>query len=431
MKEETEETQETQDSSENEDTEEDNGQRTEPSETMPRETPSKSSDVQYSVPDTSSETVQQVTQEQLQAYILSKLLEGSSYRELSQQVGIPKSTLQKYYPKSYIDNVRLSLQRQQEEKVRSQQAQSPMQQPPPQQPIYQEPLDQSALPHGSIVLTPQMIGNIRSGLNATQQRHFDMAMNIASQYQDQVLARSQTRGQPFPQGSVEQEEAGLLRAMARHVRFRTYQDLTTDNPRKNPGSTEVALKQAADFIKFGASLVSPNKQQDSLGIYRTGREDAKGELSRLGKSGETNSLDLRLEELRQSHDIDMQKISFEQKKFFLGLQNERDKWDKITEVFGPVISAAGPEIKNAIRELGKGIGASMGGAAKPKQNVNVVPTKCPKCGSDLNIPVPEGAHDLVNVKCPKCGNLFQLEEEKEPEPELRPKAKGRLGSRYT
>lgn len=391
-----------------------------PLETMPGEN--------RSVPSASAQA--SVTQEELQNYILTRFLQGASYRKVAEETGMSKTTLHKYYPKNYIENVRANLQKQEQEKLRSQQP--PMQQPPPQ-PIYQEHLDQSALPHGSIVLTPQMIGNIRSGLNATQQRHFDMAINIASQYQDQVLAGSQTRGQPYPQGSLDQAEADLVREMAKTVRFRRYQDMQRGyNPENNPRSANSTLKDAADFIKFGASLVSPNKQQDPLGIYRTGREDAKGELSRLGKSGETNPLDLRLEELRQSHDIDMHKIGFEQKKFFLQLENERDKWDRISETFAPILQSATPEIRKAIRQLGESVGRGIGGAAKPDvQNPNMVSTSCPKCNSPLNIPVPEGAHDVVNVKCPKCGNLFQLEEEKETEEkgDLRPK--GRIGSRYT
>lgn len=125
----------------------------------------------------------------------------------------------------------------------------------------------------------------------------------------------------------------------------------------------------------------------------------------LGNSGGKSDLDLKIEDMRQRHDIDMESIRWEKEKFLLGKESDTEKWDKIAGMFSPIFAM--PEMRNAITKIGESVGKGIGGATNPStptqpQIVNFV---CPSCSAELSVPLPPNAPEEVPIKCPKCGTI--------------------------
>jgi len=224
-------------------------------------------------------------------------------------------------------------------------------------------------------------------------------------------------GQPYTSGNpsqdVTQAQARYRNAMAEAIELRNYERIT-GSPRGNDG-VESMLK----LIKLGVDLVPKGRNVDSIEVYRSGRSDQKSEV---GKSGETNMLDLKLEELRQSHDLGMEKIHWEQKLAFMKLESDKDKWERIENTFAPILQQASPEIKKMIHKIGEQVGKSMGSLGNPNVQTEKTSVMCPKCSATLNMNVPPG-HSELGIKCPQCENLFKIGKEPEGSPEIRPKAR--------
>lgn len=137
----------------------------------------------------------------------------------------------------------------------------------------------------------------------------------------------------------------------------------------------------------------------------------------FGESKAKPEYDLKLEEMRQSHDIDMKKLEWEEKKYFLGQEAEREKWRAIQETFSPIFSMASPEIQRQLRNLGTEAGKALGGlGGNPNSNPNlasaqtpqVAPFTCPNCDQQMNVPypLPQG---VQGVKCPSCGTTTPIQ----------------------
>jgi len=134
-----------------------------------------------------------------------------------------------------------------------------------------------------------------------------------------------------------------------------------------------------------------------------------GMAEKLGwskKGGTVGGLDLKLEEMRQAHDLDIERIRWEQKKFLMQQDSERDKWERIQETFAPILQMASPEIRNAIRKVGQDVGKSLGGASNPEgSKPETASFTCPECNATLNVPIPPDTTGEIKVKCPKCGAI--------------------------
>jgi len=160
-----------------------------------------------------------------------------------------------------------------------------------------------------------------------------------------------------------------------------------------------------------------------------------GELGLSGGGSEKlTELNLELEKMRQSHDIDMEAIRWEKEKFLLGKESDTEKWDKIAGMFNPIFQM--PEIRDTIRNLGASVGKSIAGATNPSTTTQpqIVGFVCPSCNAELSVPIPPNAPEEVPIKCPKCGTITPAKLSKPasetPPPEEKPTST-RLKAIYT
>lgn len=395
----------------------------------------------------------EVSQAEIEQFIVGRLLLGDTQRQVAALSGgtIGKSTIAKYYPKDKVDGLRrYILQRIRQgatdeaisneaqilpetiQKLRVKLQPKSFQGPlGPQQP--RDEIDMGRLPQGSVVLDQKMIQNIRAGLSPAQTKLFDSALMIASQqnYHNPNPSGSYPSSVKSPNEMVDYELAQLLRAK----RISQLSGLD-QNPQ------QFGFKEALDLAKFitdqrqgnGKQGVSP---KDFFDTWQTGFQAHADVDRKYGQGGPKSMVDLKIEEMRESHDLDVEKIRWEQKKFLLTAENDKEKWSRLQETFGPMIQMAAPEVRNAIRELGKSVGRSLG---NPKSNHSVEAEtekfECPRCHAALKVPVPQDMPENtseIKIKCPKCGEITNVPVEKDvqvEQTELRPKSE-RLSSRYT
>jgi hypothetical protein len=153
-----------------------------------------------------------------------------------------------------------------------------------------------------------------------------------------------------------------------------------------------------------------------------------------GGSEKLTELNLELEKMRQSHDIDMESIRWEKEKFLLGKESDTEKWDKIAGMFNPIFQM--PEIRDTIRNIGASVGKSISGATNPSTTTQpqIVGFVCPNCNAELSVPLPPNAPEEVPIKCPKCGTITPAKLSKPasetPPPEEKPTST-RLKAIYT
>ena len=162
----------------------------------------------------------------------------------------------------------------------------------------------------------------------------------------------------------------------------------------------------------------------------------------LGNSGGKSELDLKIEDMRQRHDLDMESIRWEKEKYLLGKESDAEKWTNVREMFSPIFAM--PEVRDTIRKIGESVGKGVEGVSNPKtastaaqqQVANFV---CPECKTELGIPLGKIPADVGGIKCLKCGTVSPIPEdlrkastEKEipPPPEEKPVPTARLKPIY-
>lgn len=207
------------------------------------------------------------------------------------------------------------------------------------------------------------------------------------------------------------------------------------NQPKGPGSVEEGFKYVyGTFVKpFQETLATKDQEifaeklksiEEKIVNPVQWFQQQKAIAGQLGFSepGKKGEIDLKLEEMRQSHDLDMQKLTWEQQKFMIQQAAERDKWGAIEKMLSPLTAMAAPEIHTQLKNLGKEVSKSL---APGQQTPTGAPPQlasfsCPSCQTELNIPldkIPPGAEE-VPIKCPKCGVVtpakFQKTKEKIP-----------------
>jgi len=62
-------------------------------------------------------------------------------------------------------------------------------------------------------------------------------------------------------------------------------------------------------------------------------------------------LDAKLKLMQQDHDLDVEKLRWEQEKFKLQQKAEKEKWESIKEMFSPVFALQ--EVKDATKKIGE------------------------------------------------------------------------------
>ena len=134
----------------------------------------------------------------------------------------------------------------------------------------------------------------------------------------------------------------------------------------------------------------------------------------LGDSGRRSDIDLKIEDMRQRHDLDMESIRWEKEKFLLGKESDAEKWTNVREMFSPIFAM--PEVRDTIRKIGESVGKSVEGASNPKTTGTVAQPQsttfvCPECKTELGIPLDKIPADVGGIKCLKCGTVSPIPEE--------------------
>lgn len=111
--------------------------------------------------------------------------------------------------------------------------------------------------------------------------------------------------------------------------------------------------------------------------------------------GQTNELDLRLEEMRENREVDMKRLDWEQRKWELEQENDTSKWEQITHLLegplGDVIKSFG----NAGADRVRGAPKISGRAPKPVQ------TQCPNCAKATFVDA-----NSDTAVCGNCGAIL-------------------------
>jgi hypothetical protein len=377
-----------------------------------------------------------ITPEQVKNYIVDRLIQGASYKQVSDETHIPKTNIFRLFPKEYIAMLR-------EERSEEDQGEDEAMEP--------EPTRISRTPTAHYLVPDTWIDDLMSNQPLPQQRLVRAWKSNVIKY-NELLQREQQQNRPSNDGGqggealpafvrsaedFEHWKFGLL-AVAKAQQLK-YKSLFGEE--SNPGGFQDIL----NAIKVGVDLVPKAGGSNQLSDYRLGRTDeasVQAKLASASSGKETNSSDIQLEALRQSHDTDMKRIDFEVKKYFLSLENDKDKWQHIEDTFKPFFEMAGPEIKGAIKGIGESVGRSFQnnpGRNPSMGNPEFLELTCPKCGVTVGVPkhlLPTD-QDKVKTKCPSCGEVFGLEateeaEKEEPPAEIRPKVdRSRLHAAYT
>ena len=165
----------------------------------------------------------------------------------------------------------------------------------------------------------------------------------------------------------------------------------------------------------------------------------------LGNSGTKSDLDLKLEDMRQRHDMDMETIRWEKEKFLLGKESDVEKWSNVKDMFSPIFAM--PEVRDVIRKVGESVGKSVEGAGNPTKSAQAtMPAQpqvasfiCPECKTEIGIPIGKIPADVQGIKCMKCGAVSPIpeemrktstEQETPPPPEEKPVQTARLKPIY-
>jgi hypothetical protein len=145
------------------------------------------------------------------------------------------------------------------------------------------------------------------------------------------------------------------------------------------------------------------KQVNELEIWQKASEDTRKNLETLMKKEATNDFDVRLENLRQSREVDLKKLDWEQRKWESEREDSSKKWELVKKAL------TGP-IGQAIQSMGSA------GAERVRQGARRMPKvleiSCAQCKQPIYIDANADA-----VVCGKCGAFM---EKQKPEPQQQP-----------
>jgi ribosomal protein S27E len=175
---------------------------------------------------------------------------------------------------------------------------------------------------------------------------------------------------------------------------------------KTKGEQQLGIKDIIEIVK----LLQGGKGE-SLGIKDTlelakflGGSNTKETLQLVdfimqarekGQAITLSDITLKLEELKQTHDVEMAKLGFEEKKWEYKMANEGKMMEKAEHLIKTV--SEGP-IGKAIENLGAGAADRVRGGPK----VAMVDVQCPNCQNKFR-----ANSNLPQVMCLNCGAMLQ------------------------
>jgi uncharacterized Zn finger protein (UPF0148 family) len=173
-------------------------------------------------------------------------------------------------------------------------------------------------------------------------------------------------------------------------------------------ATEMVFKAFTEGIGTALKLASSKEGMglsDYVNLTNVIRTQATKEIVATA-GGNKSEVDLKLEEMRENHDIDMEKLKMEWQKY-------QDSKQSTQEIIGTV--------KDVVKVIGEGpIGRAIGSMGEAKANQimrhgqppKVISINCPGCGKPFK--VVEGSRQVV---CPGCNVVLQLNQPSQPPPQ--------------
>lgn len=186
-------------------------------------------------------------------------------------------------------------------------------------------------------------------------------------------------------------------------------------------SSQSPLQQTMDTIKVVTEMQRPfydslNKKDKELADARLRELEAKmpGDLGEQIKyikemapvlgltGGQTNELDLRLEEMRENREIDLKRLDWEQKKYEMEAEADMTKWEQIGKILqgplGNVVRDLGSAGADRVRGQGQANVHVQTGGRQPKP----VQTQCPNCNKPIYVDA-----EAETAVCGSCGAILQ------------------------
>ncbi len=162
----------------------------------------------------------------------------------------------------------------------------------------------------------------------------------------------------------------------------------------------------------------------TVGVIKTLKEG--GFVSDKSTTGNAD-IEIKIEELRTSREIEMLKMKQEMNRFMIEKNAESDRWDNILKTASPMIAIASKPIEEvaraAARKYAQGQPQTVTAQQittplqpapqihqpQPQQTVEVATLRCGQCGNEFRITAPFPQ----TVKCTKCGHTasFPVSEE--------------------
>lgn len=128
--------------------------------------------------------------------------------------------------------------------------------------------------------------------------------------------------------------------------------------------------------------------------------------------GKTNELDLKLEDMRETHAFKIAEMGLNLQKWALERQLDTEKWEVVKDMLNPIVAVAGKPIEDTLRNLGRG-GKAQEKPQKPpevaQQKEAIINIPCKTCGAIISLkpPYPD------TFKCPSCGTEHQKDKPQE------------------
>lgn len=221
-------------------------------------------------------------------------------------------------------------------------------------------------------------------------------LDLQTKYFDKALEIAEIRAKPEPKPTVQGDTISLMRDMLGEIRKEREARLED-----KIGVLEKEIRESRFDPK--AYIASLREQAETLGYSRG--------------SGGTSELDIKLENMRESHDLRMHETNLELQKWMLEKEMERDKWTMLGGLFRPTASIFAQPAQDAMRNLGRKASDQL----RPQQQRRV--KQAPKTSTELTGPCHSCGKTIIikppyptEIVCSNCGELNKVELTSEQQP---------------
>lgn len=268
-----------------------------------------------------------------------------------------------------------------------------------------EPLEEETplrLSSPGVTFDYQTLMAIEEGMTKQQKANFRSAIALAQQ---RMMLNQNNNGHQG--GSLQYNnndpEAEFWKEMAKTEKVERALRLR-DRYGGREGKLPDDIKQIVDAIRIGVDLVPKGSGVDPLSVYRAGRQDEQKTFENAIRQGESNEVDLKIEEIKQNERLDNRKMDFEVLKYQDQKQSGEKTLETVKEVAKTLTSGV---LGDAIKGIGQGAAERIRGGPR----VPMVKVQCPNCGMGF-----QANPKLEQVQCPSCGAMLAKQPQPEPTP---------------